>query len=153
MRTRIAIGLTATLLLALMLAPGAAADRVYHSEHVALQPVGGAPLRSGFVENIHANGPRVFAHEIYVLDGAAPNASYEVHLLAYLFDPTCTGAPTDFGSTPLETNVAGNGRADRFIRPADVPPEIRGATHGVRWEVTLNDVVVYESDCRAVALD
>src|SRR5918995_4504060 len=98
MRTRIAIGLTATLLLALMLAPGAAADRVYHSEHVALQPVGGAPLRSGFVENIHANGPRVFAHEIYVLDGAAPNASYEVHLLAYLFDPTCTGAPTDFGS-------------------------------------------------------
>src|SRR5215208_4970857 len=31
--------------------PLASADRVYHSQHLALAPLGNAPLRSGFVEN------------------------------------------------------------------------------------------------------
>jgi hypothetical protein len=47
----------------LMVAP-ALADAVYHSRHIELLPVGGTPLRSGFVENIHANGPNVFAREV-----------------------------------------------------------------------------------------
>ncbi len=38
-------------------APLAAADAVYHTEHLPLKPVGGAPLRSGFVQNIKAEGP------------------------------------------------------------------------------------------------
>jgi hypothetical protein len=58
---------------ALALAPAAGADRVYHSEHMTLTPVDTAPLRSGFVQNVHANGPNVYAHEIYVLSGALPN--------------------------------------------------------------------------------
>jgi len=41
-----------------VLAPPAAADRVYHSEHLGLTSVGGLPLRSGFVENIKAEGPQ-----------------------------------------------------------------------------------------------
>lgn len=153
MRTRIVIALTAVVVLALAVAPAAAADQVYHSQHVALQPVGGAPLRSGFVENVHANGPTIYAHEIYVLNGAVPSASLQVHLLAYLFDPSCSGSPTDFGFVPLETNGAGNGRADRFFSPADVPPQIRHATLGIRWEVTSNGTVVYETGCNAVTLD
>jgi hypothetical protein len=36
---------------------------------VAVVPVGGAPLRSAFVENLHANGSDVYAHEQYVLVG------------------------------------------------------------------------------------
>ncbi len=40
-------------------APLAAADAVYHSQHIALNPIGGASLRSGFVENIHTDGPQV----------------------------------------------------------------------------------------------
>ncbi len=54
-------------------APLAAADAVYHSKHIALNPIAGAPLRSGFVENIHADGPQVYAHELYVLNGAEPD--------------------------------------------------------------------------------
>ena len=153
MRARIPMALTAGLVIALALVPGAAADRVYHSQHITLEPVGSAPLKKGFVENIHANGPRIYAHEIYKLNGAAPNASYEVHLLAYPFDTTCSVAPSDFGFTPLETNRAGNGRADRFFKVSDVPPTIRNATHGIRWVVTLNGVVVYETDCNTVTLD
>jgi hypothetical protein len=50
-------------------------DAVYRSRHIALRPVGSAPLRSGFVENIHANGPTVYAMERYALVGAAPAAT------------------------------------------------------------------------------
>ena len=56
----------------------ARADRVYHTEHLDLIPVGGAPLRSGFVQNIKAEGPVVYAHEIFVLKDARPRASYTV---------------------------------------------------------------------------
>jgi hypothetical protein len=138
---------------ALVVVPGAAADDVYHSEHMPLEPVGSAPLRTGFVENIHAEGPAIYAQEIYVLNGAAPNTDYEVHLVAYAFDPVCEGAPTDFGFAPLTTNRAGNGQAKRVFRPNDVPAELRDATHGIRWEVRTAGTTVYETQCTAVTLD
>lgn len=137
----------------LALSSGAGADDVYHSQHVALTPVGAAPLRTGFVENTHANGPTVYAQEMYVLNGALPNTTYEVDLLAYLFDPTCSGAATDFGSVSLTTNIAGNGTTRRVFRPEDVPLEIRNATHGVRWEVRTAGTTVYATTCTAVTLD
>jgi hypothetical protein len=105
------------------------------------------------VENIHANGPAIYAQEIYVLNGAAPSTDYQVHLVAYAFDPGCEGAPTDFGFAPLTTNRAGNGRAKRVFRPDDVPAELRDATHGIRWEVSTAGTTVYETQCTAVTLD
>jgi hypothetical protein len=141
------------LLTAALLAPAASADRVYHSEHLALTPVGGAPLKSGFVENVHPNGSQVYAHEIYSLSGAAPETTYLVFLLVHLGDPGCDSlAATNFGSTELTTNGAGNGTADRFI--PGVPDAIRDQTHGVRWEVTtLGGTLVYRTDCTNVTLD
>jgi hypothetical protein len=120
MLSRAVAGLLTTAIV-VALAPAAIADDVYHSEQMRLAPVGSAPLRSGFVENIHADGPTVYAQEAYVLNHAIPDADYEVHLLAYPFDPTCGGTAVDFGFTTLSTNGAGNGRAKRVIRPADVP--------------------------------
>lgn len=150
--SRVATALVVTAF-AFTLVPVAAADDVYHSEHMALEPVGSAPLRTGFVENTHANGPVIYAQEIYVLNGAAPNTEYEVHLVAYAFDPGCEGTPTDFGFAPLTTNRAGSGRAKRVFRPSDVPSELRGATHGIRWEVSTAGTTVYETQCTAVTLD
>ena len=149
---RMTAGLAA-LVGALALVPGASADRVYHSSHVALAPVAGAPLRSGFVENIHASGPQVYAQEQYVLNGALPATTFEVHLIAYPFDPTCSSAPVDFGFASLTTNRAGNGTARRVFRPADVPPELRDATHGIRWEVRSGGATLYASGCEVVTLD
>jgi hypothetical protein len=143
----------ATTAVVLALAPAAVADDVYHSEHMPLTPVGTAPLRTGFVENIHADGPMVYAQEVYVLNGALPDADFEVHLLAYPFDPACAGTAVGFGFTTLTTNGAGNGRAKRLIRPADVPAELRDATHGVRWEVRAGGVTMYATACTAVPLD
>ena len=62
----------------LLLPDLAAGDAVYHSQHIGLHPVGGALLHSGFVENIHPNGPQVYAHEVYVLNGANGNATHGI---------------------------------------------------------------------------
>jgi hypothetical protein len=146
------VALTLCGLVLLATAPGAAADRFYHSQHLDLQPVGASPLDSGFVENIHANGPNIYGHEIYVLEGAAPNTTYQVTVLLHLFDPSCSMAPVALPTAQLTTNGVGNGQADSVFRPSDVPPEIRNATHGIRWTITgLGSS--YETACSAVTLD
>ncbi len=142
----------AAALAALAIAPLASGDAVYHSQHVALQAVGSSPLRSGFVENIHPNGPNVFAHEVYVLNGAEPGTTYQVTLLIYPLDPVCAAGPALIPTAQLTTNGIGNGRADFFIAPGDVPAALRSATHGVRWTVT-SATSSYETTCSAVTLD
>ena len=100
----------------------AAADRVYHSEHLALAAVGGAPLRSGFVQNIKAEGPRIYAHEIFVLNGASARTTYTVTRDFFFQDPACAGSLVfhDEGIATLRTNASGNARADVIVRPAEV---------------------------------
>ena len=152
---RALVGVAAAVLgVGLMVAP-ALADAVYHSRHIELLPVGGTPLRSGFVENIHANGPNVFAREVYVLNGAQPETTYQVTLEIFALDPSCTGEPTAVVPTAaITTNAAGNGRGEAVFRPADVPAELRNATHGIIWTVSdASGVVVFRSGCELVTLD
>lgn len=129
----------------------AAGDAVYHSQHMALAPVGGAPLQSGFVENIKANGPTIYAHEVYVLNGAAPRTSYTV--TNHFYDgATCAGPVTGTPTAELRTNRAGNARADVFFVPADVAGS--EGVHGVMWTVqNAADEVVYRTGCSIVTLD
>jgi hypothetical protein len=110
-------------------------------------------LRSGFVENIHTNGPQIYAQERYVLNHALPSTTFEVHLVAYPFDPSCTSAPVDFGFVTLTTNGAGNGVARRTFHVSDVPLQLRDATHGIRWEVRSGATTIYATGCEAVTLD
>jgi hypothetical protein len=132
----------------------AGADAVYHTQHMALEPVGGAPLRSGFVQNIKANGPTIYAHEVYVLSGAAPRATYTITNNFHFDDPTCHDPDSNFPSdtAQLRTNRAGNARADIFFVPADVAG-FEGV-HGVRWTVqNAAGDVVYRTACSTVTLD
>jgi hypothetical protein len=161
MRSRFAIAaaLVAALTLGLVAAtalpgPAARADNVYHSAHIALHRVGDEPLRSGFVENIHANGPTIFAHEIYVLNGAEPGITYQVMLNIFAFDPTCVGTPAAVMPTAaITTNAAGNGRGDAVFRPSDVPAILRHATHGIIWTVSDSSGIEFSSGCQVVTLD
>jgi hypothetical protein len=134
--------------LALAVSP-ALADGVYHSQHVALAPVDDFPLRSGFVENIHANGPKIYAHENYVLNGAAPNTTYDVFLLAHI-DPLCEIPILALNTASLTTNVAGNGKAQVVLSPEQVPPP---TTLYLRWELRSAGVPVYRTECSMVVLD
>src|SRR6266567_5809192 len=73
-----------------LVASTAAADQYFHTSHAELTPIGSAPLQSGFVNDIHANGGTIGAEERYVLNGAMPDTTYSVALHLSFVDPTCT---------------------------------------------------------------
>ncbi len=130
------------------------ADQFFHTERIPLHAVGGASLHDGFVVNIHANGPQIFAHEGYVLVGAAPDTTYSVSLQIFLDDPTCSGAsPLMVPTASFTTNAAGNGTADAVFHPGDVPQMLRNATHGIIWQFSTGGQVAFETACTAVTLD
>jgi len=134
----------------------AAADRVYHSEHVEFHPVGTHTLRSGFVENIHTNGPQVYALEQYVLNGASPNTVYYIKPFIYLENSGCTSGLIPFPvENSISTNTAGNGTALVTITP-DVAAGLGGLTINVRWQLLVgapDGPAAYETNCAAVTLD
>lgn len=131
----------------------ATADQFYRTEHLPLSPVADAPLRSGFVNNIHANGPRVYAKEVYSLNRAEPNTEYTVVLHGYLGNPACEGTAEVVMTTAVfTTNVAGNGKGSVMLTPEDVAP-FRGLTVYVRWTVDDANGPAYETTCTTVVLD
>jgi len=130
----------------------ALADGVYHSTHNDLRAVGAAPLRSGFVQNIHANGPNVYAHEQYVLNGAKPNTTYQVDLLIFPGDPTCSSTPVPIPAASIRTNAAGNGVAHHVFRPSDADG-LHGTTVGGTWTVSAGGAVRYRTGCATIVLD
>jgi hypothetical protein len=136
----------------LALAIPAQADQVYHSQQIALSPVGSAPLRDGFVENIHANGPIVFAHEEYHLSGALPNTTYHVQLLLFPLNTTCSGSPFPIQSATFTTDAAGNGNADKVFTPADATG-LHNTTDSAIWQFFSSGVLQYQTACSVIVLD
>jgi hypothetical protein len=133
-------------------AASAMADAVYHSQHIALAPVGAAPLRSGYVENIHANGPNVYAHEQYVVNGAQPDTSYQVVLMVFASNTTCSGNSLTIPTAVINTNVAGNGNAYHVFTPADADG-LRGLTVSGKWFLMDGNTAVYATSCGVIHLD
>jgi hypothetical protein len=135
------------------LASEAQANQIFHTTHAGLHSVVGAPLRGGFVNDIHMSGAVNAAHEEYSLNGAEPSTSYQVALVGYA-STTCAGSPFLGLSTALfATNGSGNGNAD-FTFPQNSPPPpphtVSGAV-GVIWQfLDSNGDPVYETDCVVV---
>jgi hypothetical protein len=102
------------------------------------------------VENIHPNGPNVFAHEQYVVNGALPNATFQVWLT--VADATCSTVMFAMQTATLTTNAAGNGTALHFFTPADAAG-LRGLTIGATWTLTTGGSPEYTSACEVVPLD
>jgi hypothetical protein len=146
---------TALALAALVLVPAAFADAVFHSSHAPLSPVGGAPLRSGFVEIIHTDGPTVFAHDDYVLNGAALNATYVVTLhISTASDATCSAPFVVAPVATLVTNGSGNGEADAVFTPALIAAlGIHNSTVHVYFTLSNADGVAYTTGCLTSQLD
>src|SRR5215213_7965590 len=126
----------------------AAADSAYHSERLALSGDSGAP-GGGMVVNTHANGPNVYAHEIYTVRHAAPG-TYQVVLNIYVTSLSCEGTPIAIQTAQISTNAAGNGRADVKFTPEDAG-ELRGSTVSIRW--TVSGQATYATQCTVVTLD
>ena len=134
--------------LVLALNATAAADSAYHTERLALSGVSGAP-GGGMVVNAHANGPNVYAHEIYTLRHAVPG-NYQVVLNIYATSLSCDGTSIEIPTAQLSTNAAGNGRADVKFTPQDAGA-LRGSTVSIRW--TVSGPALYATQCTVVTLD
>lgn len=132
----------------------ASADQAFHTVQLPLMPLGSEPLHSGFVIDTHANGPTIYAHEVYQLNGAQPHTTYQVQLLGFVNGTDCMGAPiVTIPETALQTNAAGNGTADKFFAPGDVTP-FRGNTWQLQWQIIGPDGnVAYQTPCAVVTLD
>jgi hypothetical protein len=130
----------------------AVADATYHSAHVALLPTAGTNGGSGFVENAHANGPNIYAHEQYQLQHATPGTSYQVTLHISVLDPTCSSAATDLPTVVLTTNAAGNAAGSAVFTPADAAGLPKGS-HGIIWTMSAGPGMSYTSGCETVVLD
>jgi hypothetical protein len=136
---------------ALGIAPWAAADQVFHTSHASVRAVAGAPLHSGFVNDIHTNGTVNSAHEEYHLNGAQASTTYQVQLVIF-GSQSCVGAPLlTIPTAQLTTNAAGNGNAnfDFPAGPANNPP----LQVGIVWQFLANGVPVYETGCVPVTID
>ena len=144
-----------TLILAAMVSV-AAADGVYRSDHIEFYPVGDQPLRSGFVQNIHANGPQVYAVERYVLNGASPDTEFYIKPLIYLANAGCTDGFFPFPvENSISTNHVGNGTA-LVTLPPEAAAGLDGLTINVRWQLLVGAAdgpVAYETECAVVMLD
>jgi hypothetical protein len=154
-RSRLSALAAAGALLASLSGSATYADQQYHSQHYDLTPVNGAPLVSGFVENIHANGPTVFAHERYVLNGVSPDSLYQVVLSIWTSNSTCSGSPTfQLHPAELQTNAAGNAEAGHTFSPQVVEQAgLLGHTVSAKWQLWTGGSPNYETGCEVVPLD
>lgn len=145
--------LLAAAIAALALAPVAAGDAVYHSQHIALSPVAVGEVGTGFVENIHANGPNVYAHEQYALKDAKPSTDYVVWIhVSAPADSTCAAPFLEGPTAMFTTNSAGNGSAHHVFTPADLGV-LRGLNVHVYWTVTTGVSPAYATACQTIRLD
>lgn len=137
-------------------ASAASADAVFHSARYELHALASAPLSSGFVVDIHANGPRVYAQERYHLMGALPSTTYQVTLLAYA-DRGCTQFLLPIPETTMTTNARGNTHGSVTFTPEDVAAfrsPSGTATYGLVWVIgPVGQSAAYTTGCQVVSLD
>jgi len=144
---------SAAALLLISLSGSAYADQQYHTQQYDLSSIGGAPLRSGFVENIHADGPTVFAHERYVLNGGSPDTLYRVVLSIWTSNLTCSGIPFQLQPAELQTNAAGNAAGGHTFSPQNVVQAgLLGRTVSAMWQFWTVGSPSYETGCEVVSL-
>jgi hypothetical protein len=142
------LAVAAVAVTAAALTANAVADSAYHTEHLALTGLAGAP-GGGSVVNIHTNGPTIYAHEIYTLRHVVPG-TYQVVLNLFPTSRDCTGPTVPVPTTSITTNAVGNGQGDATFTPEDAA-ELRGQTFSINWTVT--GPATYVSGCTVVVLD
>ena len=142
----------AALMTSMAMAAPAAADQAFHTERIPLSAVAGAPLTSGAVIDVHAQGPTIYAQERYVLVGAEPGITYQVTLLVYS-DPACTALLFPLPTATMTTNAAGNAHGKATFYPQDVEGLPR-TTFYIDWQVSVQGgAVAYSTGCTPVMLD
>ena len=125
------------------------------ARHFALMPLGGEPLQEGFVEVIHPNGPQVYTHHVYKLNGARSDQSYQVVISIWKSNLACSGDPQFvLPAAVLVTNASGNGEADAVFDPALVAAlGLRDLTIGGEVTLLREGSPAYTTGCQVVQHD
>jgi hypothetical protein len=141
-----------TVALVLGWSPTAQADQAFHTTKYPLSSLADGSVH-GWVTDIHAEGPTIYAQERYLLRHVSPGETYVMNLFAYS-DTGCTDLVVSVPAIDtITTNVAGNARGSATFVPAAVEGLPR-TTYHLRWQVTdSSGAVVYQTECVAVALD
>lgn len=120
---------------------------------IPVEPVGGAPLKSGNVVDTFTEGPRIFAIERYQLNGAEPNTTYNIRLAITIGGRECQGPPVFQPSVDLSTNDAGNGESSIRVPPGFIPPIAFNKVNSLFWEFLSNGQVRYRTRCTPIFED
>jgi hypothetical protein len=106
------------------------ADQAYHSERLPFHSVNlsGYPLNSGFMMNIHMNGPNNFEKKEFQLNGAKPDTEFFIYRVfaATVFnplDPIKVLIPNGFrmnSGTTIMTDKNGNGHCQLKLSPENL---------------------------------
>ena len=132
------------------LATNAAANQTFHTLHAQLSSVNGSPLQHGWVNDIHMNGNVKGAQEVYHLAGAIPTTTFQVVIVFYTNDTTCSTTPAFDPTATLTTDGAGNANAT-FVFPASPPspPQFDSAI----WQLKDSSRTVdYATGCHEVTI-
>lgn len=145
--------LTAVMVTVAFAAMAAAAP--FPAQHFPLAPVGDAPLRDGFVQVIHPEGPEIYARHVYQVNGASSDRSYQVVISIWTSNVACSGDPTFVLPVALlVTNGSGNGQADAVHDPELLAAlGLRGLTVGGDVTLLNGGTPAYTTGCRVIQLD
>jgi hypothetical protein len=133
----------------------AAAAAPSPAQRFALVPLADEPLRTGFVEVIHPNGPQVYAHHVYQLNGAQSDHSYEVVISIWTSNLVCAGDPAFvLPAAVVETNSSGSGEADVVFAPELLDAlGLRGLAIGGNVTLFHDRSPAYATGCQVIQLD
>jgi hypothetical protein len=125
------------------------------AQHFPLAPLGDEPLQQGFVQVIHPNGPQVYAHHVYQLNGARSDQSYQVVISIWTSNLACSGDPQFvLPAAVLTTNASGNGQADAAFDPELLAAlGLRGLTIGGKVTLLRDGSPAYTTGCQVIQLD
>jgi hypothetical protein len=125
------------------------------AQNFPLVPLTDEPLREGFVEVIHPDGPQVYAHHVYQLNGARSDQSYEIVISIWTSNLVCAADPTFvLPAGVVDTNPSGNGEADVVFAPELLDAlGLRGLAIGGNVTLFHDGSPVYTTGCRTIQLD
>jgi hypothetical protein len=120
-----------------------------------LVPLTDEPLRAGFVEVIHPDGPQVYAHHVYQLNGARSDLSYEVVISTWASNLVCADDPAFvLPAAVVDTNPSGNGEADVVFAPELLDAlGLRGLTTGGTVTLFREGSPACTTGCQVIQLD
>ncbi len=156
MKRIIALSLTVTALVIVGSVGPVYADQVFHTTRLNFvltndgAAAGYPQLKVGQVIDIHPSGPTNGAIEVYMINGAKPDTTYQVVLR--VFDHCGGKFLMPITTALLQTNSVGFAQAN-FVYPENTLAGFEGATVGGLWTLVVGGTLTaYDTQCISITI-